>query len=267
LNLFILLSLVLFLCSSGCEEDSTINNPNISQNGWLTVFLTDANISAFDSVNVTFTELSAHLDSSWITVLDTPRTINLLVLNNGKTIVLGNSEMTAEHYTQIRLKISESYLVQSGFRHIMKVPSGSQTGLKIGPEFTINPGSTYELVIDFDVCRSIVLTGLPSQPTSYKLKPHLRVLPKAITGSISGEISNPANIPVVAAIQNEDTVTTSLPDTLTGYFMLSFLPAGFYDVAVSDTLNQNYIQQNIEVKAGQNTDLGSITLEYNILMQ
>jgi hypothetical protein len=261
LNLFVLFYIILFLCLSGCEDNSSINDPDISQNGWLTVFLTDANISSFDSVNITFSELSAHLDSNWITVLDTLRTINLLDLNNGKTIVLGNSELAAGHYTQIRLKISESYLVQNGLRHIMKVPSGSQTGLKLGPEFTVNPGSTYELIIDFDVCRSIVSTGPPSQPTSYKLKPHLRVLPKAITGSISGEVSNAANLPVVAAIQNEDTVTTSIPDTLSGYFMLSFLPAGIYDVSVTDTLNQNYIQQNIEVKAGQNSDLGSITLQ------
>lgn len=260
-NLFVLFYIFFFLCISGCEDDSSINNPSILQYGRLTVFLTDANISAFDSVNITFTELSAHLDSNWITVLDTPRTINLLGLNNGKTIVLGSSELAAGHYTQIRLKISESYLVQNGLRHIMKVPSGSQTGLKLGPEFTVNPGLTYELVIDFDVCRSIVSTGPPSQPTSYKLKPHLRVLPKAITGSISGEISNPANLPVVAAIQNEDTITTSIPDTLTGYFMLSFLPAGFYDISATDTLGQGYFQQNIEVKAGQNSDLGSITLQ------
>ncbi|NIV11174.1 MAG: DUF4382 domain-containing protein, partial [Aliifodinibius sp.] len=55
-------------------------------------------------------------------------------------------------------------------------------------QFTITEGSTYELVVDFDVNRSIVITGPPHNP-GYKLKPHLRVMPLAVSGSISGTIT------------------------------------------------------------------------------
>lgn len=249
-------SIVLFLMLSGCDKDTTGSSPTT---GTLRIFLTDAP-GGFDMVNITFSQISAHIDSGWVTVTGQPQTINLLEWNNGNSIVLGEAQMPAGHYTQIRLIIDSANVVKAGQSHGLKIPSGAQTGLKFGPEFTINAGSTYELVIDFDVNRSIVVTGPSHNPTGYKLKPHIRVVPRAVTGSISGTVTNPDDLPTAYALQAGDTVTSTTVDTTNGFFMLSFLPSDLYTVAVADTAGKSFSQDSVMVMAGSDTNIGQITL-------
>jgi hypothetical protein len=140
------------------------------------------------------------------------------------------------------------------------VPSGAKTGLKLGPQFTVTEGSTYEMVVDFDVNRSIVIMGPPNNPR-YKLKPHLRVMTMALTGSIAGTVTNPEHWPVAYALQGADTVSSTTVDTLNGFFRLSFLPEGIYSVSVEDTLGQSALREGITVEVGTEYDLGEITLQ------
>ncbi|UCF64620.1 MAG: DUF4382 domain-containing protein [bacterium] len=259
-----ILLLAVSLLFNSCEKNSTdINNSQNIPTGTATLklYLTDAPASEYDSVKITFSEVSAHLDSSWIILADTLMTVNLLELTNGNTVVIGSDDVPAGHYTQIRLKITDAWVVVDGIRHPMDVPSGSTSGLKFGPEFTLAEGVIYEMVVDFDVHRSIVTTGPPFNPKGYKLKPHIRISPLAISGSISGTITNPEHLPVAYAIQNDDTTTSSLPDSSSGYFKLSFLPAGEYTVSIRDTLDQSFEQSGVMVQAGANVDLDSLTLQ------
>jgi len=241
---------------TGCTGETTIS----TELGTLTISLTDAP-AAFDAVNITFSEISAHIDGQWITVRGEPITVNLLEWNNGQSIVIGTAEVPVGHYTQIRLKIENAEVVVNGQTHQAEMPSGAQSGLKLVQQFTINAGSTYELVIDFDAQRSIVTTGPPNNPNGYKLKPTLRVVPKAITGSISGTVMNFQNLPVAYALSGLDTVTSADVNSSTGNFMLAFLPPAAYTVAISDTLGLSFQKDNVEVIAGSNTDLGTITLQ------
>jgi len=244
----------------GCEKNTT-SVANQSNKTSLKLYLTDSPATMYDSVNITFSEVSAHHDSSWITLMDTLMTVNLLDLTNGHTILFGSADVPSGHYTQIRLKILDAYVVVNGQKQAMVVPSGSTSGLKFGPEFTVSEGSTYQMVVDFDVHRSIVRMGPRFHPRGYKLKPRIRICPMAITGAISGTITNPEHLPVAYAIQNSDTVTSALPDSTTGYFLLSFLPEGSYLISVRDTLNQSFEQSDILVTPGKRNDLGSITLQ------
>ncbi|NIT55034.1 MAG: DUF4382 domain-containing protein, partial [Aliifodinibius sp.] len=89
-----------------------------SSTGMLTIYLTDApTIATFDSVNITFSQVSAHLDSEWVTVQGDTLTANLLDLYNGNTIVFGSAEVPAGKYTQVRIKIDDAYVVMNGQRH------------------------------------------------------------------------------------------------------------------------------------------------------
>jgi hypothetical protein len=258
----LVIGLVLFI---SCKDDSTAvgnnNDNNSSKSAYLRLYLTDAPASQYDSVNIVFSEVGAHLDSTWIILSDSLMMVNLLELTNGNTIVIGSSDVPAGHYTQIRLKIIDAYVVVGGEKHSMAVPSGSTSGLKFGPEFTITEGSTYEMVVDFDITRSIVTTGPPMNPKGYKLKPYIRISPMAITGSISGIVANPQHLPVAYALQNNDTITSSLPDSSSGSFVLAFLPAGLYDVSIRDTLDQFFEQSGVTVLEGTNIDLGTVTLQ------
>lgn len=253
------LSLVAMLIFSyGCSNSPTESS---GQKGAIMVHLTDAP-AEYDAVNITFSEVSAHIDSDWVVIrLQTDSTVNLLNYTNGRSILLAHGEVPAGHYTQVRLKIKAAEIVVGGQTFPLDIPSGAQSGLKFGLHFVVNPGASYELTIDFDVNRSIVVTGPKNDPKSYKLKPYIRVVSKAITGSISGTVTNPADAPMAYAIQKVDTVTATAVDILSGYFLLGFLPAGDYTVVVEDTLGKKYRNDAIMVQEGVTSDVGKITLQ------
>ena len=254
---FIIFSLLITIYS--CQKDGTGINTG---QGTLNIYLTDAPaMMVYDSIKITFSQVSAHHDSGWITVTGNPMTVDLLEWTNGNTILVGSAEVPAGKYTQIRVIIDDAEIGVDGGVFPLDVPSGAQTGLKFGPEFTIEEGSTYELVMDFDANHSIVVNGPWHSPKGYKLKPHIRVIATAVSGSISGIVSNPADVPVAHAIQSGDTINTSVVDTVSGYFMLGFLPEGEYTVSVVDTNNLSFSQDNVMVTAGDDYDLGTFELQ------
>jgi len=248
---------ILIALFTGCEKDSTGSKPNT---GTLKIFLADSP-AMYDSVNITFSEISAHLDSEWVRVQGQPKTVNLLDYANGNALLLSSANVPAGKYTQIRLIIDSATVWVDSQSHPLVVPSGAQTGLKFGPQFTISEGLSYELLIDFDAQRSIVTTGPPNNPTGYKLKPHIRVTSRAVTGSISGLVTNPDDVPVAYAISGADTVNTALVNQADSTFVLAFLPEGFYQVSITDTMGLSFTQENVQVTAGENNNLGSVTLQ------
>lgn len=241
----------------GCSNDAT--SPN-SGEATLRIWLTDKT-AAYDAVNITFTEISAHLDSQWIVLNDQLQTVNLLDWNNGKTLLLGQADIEAGTYTQIRLKIAAAEVVWNGQSYPMEVPSGAQSGLKLLTKFEIIAGSTYDVVLDFDAERSVVTTGPPQNPNGFKLKPTIRAMAMAFTGSISGRVANPAALPVAIALAGNDTITASAVDPVSGDFRLAFLPPVNYVVNIADTLGRTFNKPDAPVNAGQDYSLGSITLQ------
>jgi hypothetical protein len=177
-------------------------------------------------------------------------------------MILGQAEVEAGKYTQIRLKIdTAAVLVNDELSYPLKCPSCAQSGLKLNAKFDIVAGATYDLVIDFDAERSVVAAGPPGNPKKFILKPTLRVAAMALTGSISGTVTNPADLPVAYAIAGADTITASPVDGTDGSFRLAFLSPGSYTVSISDTLNKAFTQSGVTVTAGKNTPLGQITLQ------
>jgi len=256
-TLFILSVFASFLLLYGCSDSPTDGS---SETGTLVVRLTDAP-GDYEAVNITFSEVSAHIDGEWIVVRDDTTTVNLLEWNNGNSLVLGTADVPAGQYTQIRLKIVAAEVEIDGEAFSMFVPSGAQTGLKLLTDFTVPSGSTFELMIDFDANRSVVTTGPPNNPMGYILKPTVRVEPVALTGSISGTVSNPESRPLAYALADGDTVTSSAIDISSGQFMLAFLPADMYTVSIVDTAGATFQQDSVEVVAGTDADLGNILLQ------
>jgi hypothetical protein len=239
-----------------CGDSGT--SPN--QTGTLTISLTDAPADV-EQVNITFSEVSAHIGSEWVTVRSEPVTLDLLEWNNGKSIVLGTAEVPPGDYTQIRLMIDQAEVVSDGQTYQATVPSGARTGLKLVSGFSLEEGSTYELVVDFDARRSVVATGPPGNPQRFQLKPTVRVVPRALTGAIGGVLADTDHLPTAYAISGEDTVTSAAPDTTSGAFLLSFLPPAEYEVAIEDTLGRTFTQAALSVTAGTTSELGTIDLQ------
>ena len=140
---------------------------------------------------------------------------------------------------------------------LLKFQVEQQTGVKLNHAFVIEDGLLYELLLDFDAERSIVVTG----NGTYKLKPVIRVTPLVISGSISGKINPLSAAGFVYAISGTDTSLT-IAEPITGSFMLMALLQQTYRVEVfsADPAYNDTTITNVIVVAKQNTNLGTINL-------
>ncbi|MDE3056391.1 MAG: DUF4382 domain-containing protein [Bacteroidota bacterium] len=259
-----ILVISLTLAFIGCSKTNT-TAPQ-SGTGTLQVSMIDSPAS-YDQVNIVIDSVQAHISTSdstsgWTTINKTPATYDLLKLVNGANAVIGNATLPVGKYSQIRLYIgSGSNVVVNGVTKSLTTPSGSQSGVKLNVDATIQPDVTYILTIDFDANRSIVTTGNPSNPT-YILKPVIRAVATATTGTIIGVVLPAFTRASVRANGQVDTVTTST-DT-TGRFKLAYLNPETYNVSIAsnDTSYDDTTISNVSVTAGVTTNLDTIMLAH-----
>lgn len=234
----------------GCSSDPA--GP-VSQ-GRLTMYLTDAP-AQYDAVNIVVSLVDVHsAGGGWYTVNDSTRTFDLLHLRNGATAVLGDALLNPGHYTQIRLVLGQgSTVVVNGQTYNLDIPS---TAIKLYHEFRIEPGTQYELLLDFDASRSIV-----NEAGMYRLKPTIRVEALSQTGSIAGVVL-PAQAAALVTALSASAAATTYADT-TGAFTLMGLAPDFYAVNIMETQGsyRDTLLTGIQVTAGQTTNLGTITLQ------
>lgn len=83
----------------------------------------------------------------------------------------------------------DTYIGETDYYHELKVPGGLQTGIKIVHGFNINENETTELILDFDVLRSIVKAGSSGQ---WLLKPTIKVFNIKDCSIISGTVTDDA---------------------------------------------------------------------------
>jgi hypothetical protein len=243
---------VLFL---SCSKSSTA-----PQTGELRLTMVDSP-ALYDQVNIVVTKVDVHSAGSdslsgWSTVNHDTATYNLMLLRNGANAILGDEMLPPGHYTQIRLYIgSGSNVVVDGVPYALDISAANT--VKLNNEFEIVAGNLYELMLDFDANRSIVLTG----NGQYKLRPVIRVEPVIVTGTISGTVNPPVARSMVSTIAGADTIG-AFCDTVSGYFRLMALPAGIYNLQIvpSDTIYRDTTIADVTVTAQHNTDIGTITL-------
>ena len=254
-----IIPVILLFFYTGCTEDNSTNPTNAR--GQLKISMVDSP-AQFDQVNIVVTRVEVHMadssEGSWMIVNPVSRTYDLLQLTNGASVVLGDTFLTAGHYTQIRLVLGEgSNVVVNGDPVPLTIPSGMQTGVKLNHEFDIEPNNLYELMLDFNAEKSIHMTG----NGKYIMNPVIRVIPVVTSGSISGQVLPTDADADVWTLAGTDTVST-YPDT-SGYFSLLALPAGIYDVHIEPD-NGSYadtVVTGINVTAGNDTNIGIVNLQ------
>jgi hypothetical protein len=149
--------------------------------GAVEVRVTDAPANNITSVNVTVDDIRIHRagagnESGWETI---PIVVNGNVTGNvtfdlyqidGNETVLGYApSIPAGNYTQLRMHIVSVNVTIDGNTTDATVPS---EWLKLVRPFEVVNGNTTTLIIDFDVAKSIVVTGAGD----VKLKPVVRLL-------------------------------------------------------------------------------------------
>lgn len=254
----------LFLFTS-CDVSN--DGSSDSTTGTLQVYLTDAPAD-YDAVWIDIEEVRIHLndneeikdnDDGWITISEDPMRVNLLDLTNGELEVLGEAELEAGTYSQIRLILGDdNEIVKDGVSHTLDTPSAQQSGLKINIHADIEEGVVYTLLLDFDASRSIVEAGKSGK---FILKPVIRTVALEETGAIEGSIEPAEALPWVYAIAGDDTLAGTKA-TVDGDFRLIGLLPGLYTVAVEPTKGDflNEELTGVEVFASDTTDVGIIIL-------
>lgn len=219
--------------------------------GTLRMSMTDAPSCGFDAVNVTVEKVRVHQsggaadgDAGWSEiVVSPPKRVDLLTLQNGVLVELGQTQLPAGRYTQLRLVLAENGSGASAFANSvvptggtetpLTTPSANQSGLKLNTSIDVAADQIADYVIDFDACKSIVKRGNSGQ---YNLKPVLRVTPRLsdagmrVVGYLDPLLA--AGTTSVSVQQGGAPVKATAPDA-TGQFVLYPVPAGTYDLVVT----------------------------------
>lgn len=182
---------------------------------------------------------------------------NLLTFSNGMDTLIATGSLNVANVKQIRLILgSNNTVVVDSVSYPLSTPSAEQSGLKLKVNHTMEAGVQYSVLLDFDANSSIVKEG----NGSYKLKPVIRTVEAAISGSIKGQIS-PVGVLATVTATSSTGVSYSSNAISTGYFMLMGLPAGIYSIVITPASPLNPVTlNNITVTTGVTTNLGIVAL-------
>lgn len=169
---FLLLALPLALLNPGCNEgndDAPLNHMSL-----LTVRLTDAPLDV-DEVNIDLQSIlvKGPGGSEEITLNTNAGIYNLLDLQNGIDVLVANAMLSLDEIRQVRLVLGENNtVVVDGEEFDLKIPSGSESGLKIQVCLDLAGMPRYDLILDFDAAQSVFQSG----NGRYMMHPAIRVV-------------------------------------------------------------------------------------------
>ncbi len=220
----IFLSLFALLTAS-CDKD----NKDKAQ---LSVLMTDAP-RAYDAVLIDLQSVEVTEVGGSVVVLNTISDIyNLFDLTNGVNTLIATSDMEPGTVSQIRLILGpNNSVVVDGVSFPLSTPSAQQSGLKLQVHQTFEPGVAYSILLDFDAHQSIIEKG----NGEYQLKPVIRTIDMALSGSLKGHIT-PAGTSATITATSDGLVFYSTVNNLVGNFLLAGLPAGTYEITVTPAL-------------------------------
>lgn len=283
-----LVALMFFNCNGSSSD---------SKSGTLSLRLTDAPLVDDESVTgvyITITGIEYHTsDGGWKTMEEfntSVNPINLLDWQDGKSISLGDFQLPAGKYTQMRFMLDAAeeqqrpksnagcFIEINDVNETLYVPSGSQTGFKAIGNYEVPRNGTVAMTADFDVRKSIVRSGDGSY---YKLKPTIKLVVTNEAGTVSGTLGNldanssyviyayeykegvstwnvdEANEPAPEEVRFANAVTSS-EVKVGGAYTLTFLAPGTYDLIVAKydgngDYETYYIQTEIIVESAETT--------------
>ena len=238
---------VLFVIS--CDKNDSADKAQLS------VLMTDAP-AVYDAVLIDLQRVEVTGDGGSAIVLNTNSDIyNLLDLTNGVNTLIATADMEPGTISQIRLILGpNNSVVVDGVSYPLSTPSAQQSGLKLQVHQTFEPGVSYEIMLDFDASQSILEKG----NGEYQLKPVIRTIDFALSGSIKGSITPVGTIATITATSDGLTFYSSVSNS-NGNFLIAGLPAGTYDITVTPALS--LFPATITgktVTVGVSTDIGII---------
>ena len=196
-------------------------------------------------------------ESSWVTLSTHAGIYSLLDLVNGRDTLLADGIVATGELEQLRFVLGDqNSVVVNGVTFPMDVPSGSTSGLKVNVHQAVAADKPLMLYIDFDAAQSIVAKG----NGSFSLKPVLHEFVLSETGIVAGSVTNVTPAIAITLADREATYST-YADPVTGAFKLRGISPGTYLMsAYPKDSDVPVVKVNVEVIAGQTTDVGIISL-------
>lgn len=272
------LPFVALALTAACSQDNDAN----SQESKLEVRLMDGP-GDFSGVVLDVRQIEVHLKEEndpdgWQLLPFQAQTINVLEYVNGKSALLVSTDFAPGDLKEIRLLLGpDSYVIgRDGQRYDLKTPSGQSSGVKLKlDKATLQARQTYQLLLDFDVARSIVERGNwrpgNDKKERYLLKPVIRVVAQDLRGGLRGTATPATTLPQVLAIRSSITVpdTFSTAADASGAFQLSGLPSGTYRVELFPTTTapsgqaayHSAVRTGVVVTNDKVTDVGPVSLQ------
>jgi len=293
----LVLSLTLMTLISGCGGGSSGTSTASTPTGTLSLSITDTppqlgqNVTG---VNIAVIGIEYNYEGNWTTAEDfVPQTFNLLDLQNGKSLHLGDMILPAGHYSEIRFILAaptkESEVKSNPDCNItfsdkptqpLFVPSGGQSGYKGKGAFDITADAKIEVTADFDVHKSIVVKG----NGDYSLKPVIRLVVTELSGMINGTVVDVADynatldslvvysyksgVSIAGEADNNFPNSVSAGDVnmSDGNFTLAYIGEGNYTLVTARYFDDTFAvvdeENNVEVFKGQSTLVDINTSDY-----
>lgn len=207
------------------------------------------------NVNIQGVEIKGSGNSAPVLLNVNAGMYNLLDFANGVDTLIATGNLNPTKVSQIRLILGpNNSVVKNGVTYPLATPSAEESGLKLQVHHYLQAGVAYQVLLDFDANQSIVEQG----NGSYSLKPVIRTVETALSGSIKGKVY-PAVAAGVTAISNG--VSYSSQTNSTGDFIIKGVPAGTYSLNVNPVTPYNFhTQSGVVVTTGNTTNVGTINL-------
>ncbi|MGZ3899229.1 MAG: DUF4382 domain-containing protein [Bacteroidia bacterium] len=248
--LFLLLVVVSFSLCKKKSPDASMNSTPFS------IRMTDAP-GPYSAVNINLQGIeikgSGVVNSVMLNV--NAGMYNLLNFANGLDTLIATGDLNMSKVSQIRLILGPgNTVVKNGVTYPLATPSADESGLKLQVHQDLQAGVAYGVLLDFDANQSIVDQG----NGSYSLKPVIRTVETAISGSIKGKL-NPGVAGAVTVVSGG--VSYSSQVNATGDFIIKGLPAGTYSLTIVPVAPHNTVtMNNIVVTVGNTTNVGIINV-------
>lgn len=182
---------------------------------------------------------------------------NLLDLSNGNDTLIAMGSLNVDKVQQIRLILgpNNSVVTSAGITYPLKTPSAQQSGLKLQVKQELQAGVAYHVLLDFDAAQSIVEQG----NGDFSLKPVIRTIEVALSGSIKGKVSQAGVLSTITASSPSGSYSTIA--NANGDFVIGGLPAGTYSLTVNPVLPYSPVTiNNVSVTTGVTTNVGVVVI-------
>jgi hypothetical protein len=211
-------------------------------------------------------------NSEWIVIFTGERECNLLDLRNGRTDLLANTDIPAGDYSGMRLIVTQGTVtLKDGRVFTLKIPGGSETGIKLRFNFTVEAGQEKPLLLDVNLSRAfkVVPEGAFKHAEEIKgfiFKPSLgmRLINIVHVGSISGMVTDASHTPLanvtVTALRDGIEVVQTSTDAA-GTYKLVGLATGTYKIDFSAEGYIDYQSGDVPVTEGQTVENVDAALE------